>query len=424
MALQVADQGVVPVTDVERAVWAGRGVDRPEVAIGRRDDVGLALALQAGAVVDHLHAVDALEADDVGIQEAAPEFLRKMAAGEKGAARGGPGGPVPDGLHARMFSGMVDPAAEGGSEVGVVAGGVDDQVVAPAVEGPAVRVREPVGDVALELSGERFVAEDGAVDVAHRAFDALNLRAVKNAVAQQQRAARLVDHRVCLVVGIGRIEAHEHALLPVGTAVAVGVAHEPQVGRLHDEQAVLEEVEAGRAVQPIEIHGALVGAAVAVGVLEDEDLVGDLRSRGALGVIRPHGHPEASLPVPRHLHGFRQLGELFLAGEEVHLQSRSGRHELGRLVAVDERISAVDVRARFVGAESGHDRQGQHLDGSGLAGRRRPDLPLEIGGHDVALRHLLHQDLRVGDLRRVGMGDVGDLRAVAVDVVTVDGAVA
>ena len=90
-----------------------------------------------------------------------------------------------------------------GTERASHAADVDDQVVAPAVEGAAVRVGEPVGDVAVEFPRERLVAEDGSVDIAHGAFDSLDLRAVENSVTEQQRAARLVDHRVRLVVGVG-----------------------------------------------------------------------------------------------------------------------------------------------------------------------------------------------------------------------------
>ena len=127
-----------------------------------------------------------------------------------------------------MLAGIVDLAAERGSEVSVVAGGVGDDVVAPVVEGAAMRIGEAEGDVGIELSRERLVAIDGAVDVAHGTGDRLDLRTVENAVAKQNRAARLVDERVGGVVRIGGVETHKHALRE--HTLAADIAHEPDVG--------------------------------------------------------------------------------------------------------------------------------------------------------------------------------------------------
>ena len=423
VALQMSDQRVVPVDHVEGSVGAGGGVDGPEIRVLRLHHVGFPRAGESGAVALQLHPKNALETDDVRIEVVAPILFGKMGTGENRAAGGGPRGSRPDLTHAGVFGRKVEFAAERGTKIGVVAGGVGDQVVAPVIEGAAMGIGEGVRHIGLKPGREGLVAVDGAVDVAHDAVDRLDLRPVKHAVAQQDGATRLVDEGVGGVVGVRGVEAHEHALFPVAPAVAVGVAHEPEIRGLHQQDAVLEELEAGRAVQSVEERGARISPSITVGVFEDDDLIGHARGRRELRVAGPDGDPEPAAGVKIHLHRFCQLGELLLAGEEVGFETRGECHEADRLVAINEGIGAVDVRTRLVRAKRGHDRQREHVDGTGLAGGERPDAPLLVGRHDVALRHLLHHDLRIGDLGQIGMGDIRDLGAVTVHIVAVDRAV-
>ena len=75
-----------------------------------------------------------------------------------------------------MLVGIVEFAAERRAEVGVVAGGVGDEIVAPIIEGAAVRVREVEATYVSNFPVTRFEAIDRAVDVAHGAGDRLDLR--------------------------------------------------------------------------------------------------------------------------------------------------------------------------------------------------------------------------------------------------------
>lgn len=161
----------------------------------------------------------------------------------------GPGGPIPELVHPGVLCGVVDVAAERRREVGVVAGGVRDEVVAPVVEHLAVRVGEAVGDVGLQAAGAWIEPEDAGVIVAERSPGGLDLGAVEDTVTQVNGAARVETHGVGGVVGVGRVESHQHPLLPVRLAVAVGVADEPDIGRLDDQDAILVELESGGAVQ-------------------------------------------------------------------------------------------------------------------------------------------------------------------------------
>ena len=423
VALEVTDEGIMPIDDVERAVGPDIGVDGAEIFVGRLDDVGLADAFDAGAVIGEFHAVDALEADAVRVEIISPIFFGEMGAGDDRAAGAGARGAVPDGFQAGVFAGVVEFAGERGGEVGVVAGGVGDDIVAPIVEGAAVGIGEAVGDVGLEAAGEGFVTVEGAVDVAHGAERGLDLRAVENAVAENDRAARFIDEGVGGVVGVGGVETHEDAFTRISFAVTVGVADEPEIGGLHDEDAVFEKLETGGAIQAVEEGGAFVGFAVAVGVLEDNELVLDGGGGGELGVPGPDGDPEAALGVPGELEGFGEFGEFLLAGEDVGFEPGREGHELDGVGGIFEDVGAIGVGAGLVGAEGRHHRDRDEVDGAGLAGGEGPGLALVIGGDRIALRHLLHHDLSIGDFGLILNGLVGDLGAVAVDVVTVDGAV-
>ena len=126
------------------------------------------------------------------------------------------------------------------------------------------------------------------------------------------------------MVRIGGVETHEHAFDEL--ALAADIAHEPDIRRLHEQDAVLEKLETGGAVETVEPHGAFVGAAILVGVFEDEDLVAVLGEWRALGVVGPDGDPQAALGVEGHLHRLREFGKLLLAREEIHLQSGRDGH--------------------------------------------------------------------------------------------------
>ena len=133
-----------------------------------------------------------------------------------------------------MLRRVVDAAAESRAEIGAIARRIRDEIVAPAIERAAMRIGESVGHVGFEFARGRLEAIDRRVEVPDRTAGGFHLGAVKDAVAQVNRSTRLVGERVGLVVRIRGIESHQHPLLPVGPAVAVGVAHEPEIRRLKD----------------------------------------------------------------------------------------------------------------------------------------------------------------------------------------------
>ncbi len=90
----------------------------------------------------------------------------------------------------------------------------------------------------------------------------------------------------------------------VGFAVAVGIAQEHQVRLLRDVDAAVAELEAGRNVEAVREHRRLVGASIAVGVLEDNQLVVGLLARQHVRIRRRRQHPQAALRVERHRERF------------------------------------------------------------------------------------------------------------------------
>ena len=213
----------------------------------------------------------------------------------------------------------IQPATERRAEVIRVACRIRDDVVAPTVEDAPVRIGEAVADVDFELPRARLEAIDRRVAVAHRAGRRLHLRAMEDAVAQINCAAGIMANRVGRVMRIRAVHAHQHALLPIRLAIAIRVAQEPQVRRLHQQQPILVKLEARRAIQVIDERRHLVRLAVAIRVLEDQNLVTHLARRRAFGIIPPRADPQPALRVPHHLHRVDQIRELLLIREEVHL---------------------------------------------------------------------------------------------------------
>ena len=416
VVLEVADEHLRPVHDVERAVGGDGDAGGTEVAglllVGLDEVREEGLTLEAGAVFGDLRAEDALDGDHVRVEEVALPVVGEVTAAEDRGARAGARRTVPELLEPGVGAG-VEVAREARAEVVGVAGGVGDDVVAPVVEDAAVRVGEAVGHVAGQLVGLGFEAVDGAVGVAEHAIERLDLGAVEHAVGEVDRASRFVADGVRLVVRVGGVHAGEQAFLPVGLAVAVGVADVPDVRRLDEDDAVLVKLEAGRAVEAVEEGRRLEDLAGLRVEIEDDELVEDLGGRGGLGVARPAGDPEAALGVEVHLHRVDELGDDRLVGDELDLHAFRGGEVL-------ELFDAAEVRDGFL-AVRGHRDLGLevvvlHFDRLALGGG--PDALVMVGGLEVAVGELGAEHRGVVD------AFVFDAGALAEDVELVDRAVA
>ena len=206
---------------------------------------------------------------------------------------------------------------------------------------------KPIGDVDLELLRPRLIAKDARVGQPHgRAVGRLDLGVVERPFLEVDGTAGVEPEAVRRVVRVGRVETADHPLADVGLVVAVGVLEQHQVGSLGDQHALGHDLEAGRAVEMIGEGRLLVGLAVAVGVLEDQDLVVHLLLGLPVRVGRPAGDPEPALGVERHLHRLGQVGKLLLGREQIDLQPLADRHLLDRRLAVQEDVRTVGAACR------------------------------------------------------------------------------
>ena len=219
---------------------------------------------------------------------------------------------------------------------------------------------------------------------------------------------------------IGRVHAHQNALLPVGFAVAICVSDEPQVWRLHHEHAVFVELKAGRAIQVVQKVCDLVGLAVAVGVFEHQQAVAALAGGRALGITRPGGDPQAPPGIEGHLNRVDELGELFLAREQIRFAPLGQGHVSDGFLAAEE---GVDVD--FVRLERLDRREVRVINFEIAAPRHRPDALVAVGAPYVALRHFLLHHLEVGNQRAFLSGRrEGQFGTSPINVVTIHSPVA
>ena len=100
----------------------------------------------------------------------------------------------------------------------------------------------------------------------------------------------------------------------------VGVAQEPQVAGLLQQNAVPVEGEGAGSVELVGEEADAVGLAVAVGVFEEEEAVGR-SGQGTLFGLGAAEHAQPALAVPAHLHRVGQFGEAGALGEDLHLEA-------------------------------------------------------------------------------------------------------
>ena len=354
VVLHVADDGVVPVGEPDGAVGPHLDVRGTEVGIGARHD-----RLHLDRPGERVHgrirgglervAQDALKPDDVAHEEVALERLGEVRTREHLDRGAGSRALLVDARRLRVLFHAVEPRREDAAPVGHRPGAVDDDVVPPAIERVAVRIGERVGGVEPDLSRARLVAEHGAVGHAGGwTPGALRLRVVERALLKIEGTGRIEREAVGRVVRVRGVEAVDDAALHVGAIVAVGVLQVEDVRPLRDDHALPPELEAGGIVQVAREGGAPVRAAVTVGVLEDEQFVVHRAVRSPVRIGGPRRHPEPALRVERHLHGIDELGKHRLVGEEHDPHPGMHRHRGDRRLPGEELVGAARQRPRLV----------------------------------------------------------------------------
>ena len=110
-------------------------------------------------------------------------------------------------------------------------------------------------------------------------------------------------------------EPGEHQLAVIGLAVTVGVLNETHVRFLAHVHAAIAEFKRQGNVQVIGKHRGLVRATVAVGILQNHQLVVRLIAGVHVRIGRRAAHPHATLAIPAHLDRAGDFRKLLLARE-------------------------------------------------------------------------------------------------------------
>ncbi len=403
------DEQPVVVDHVQGAVRTDVEVDRPEPAVGRREELHVvaAAARDEGGAVGGVHVAVHQVVHGFGDERVLVEGGREGAAvverepacrGELSglgqqveARRMGDGDDVgvavvgDVGHRAREQQLRVALEISGGDHLvtgvdGVVVrevAAVDVERVAvlrPAgeafqlervgLEADAAATRVHGGDVGAGGKGERgaLVAEEIRVDDGLRSAGVREVHPVVEAVDR-------VVHRV---LRVGLREAGDHHFAMFGAPVAVAVGEEQQVGRARDEDAVLPAHHAARQDEPVGEDGAPVDAAVAVGVFEQPDasgradverIAGHLDDEDAAVLVDVHGDgaldvgfggdefdAEAGLDAQHVERLFRGVGRACgpgLAGEGAGAGPEGKAQRAGSGGAADDHDVLHGVRSRF-----------------------------------------------------------------------------
>ena len=129
------------------------------------------------------------------------------------------------------------------------------------------------------------------------------------ALAHPERPVRTVADRVHELMGIAHAEARHQDLGLVRFAIAIGIRELDQSIKVADENRgvtdfIGERLDALDHREPFSETDRLVGLAIAIGVLEAEDIVARLHAGDGLRVGRRTADVQTPLGVPRHLGRF------------------------------------------------------------------------------------------------------------------------
>ena len=192
---------------------------------------------------------------------------------------------------------------------------VTRHVLAPVVKRHPPRIGAVVSAEAGELVLAWLETKPATVLLTYRAIRRLNLAVVENGFAEDQIAIRAPHKIMERMVTVLAAEPSEHQLAVVSLAVTVGVLDETHVRLLAHVHAAIAEFKRQRNVQVIGKHRRLVRATVAVGILQNHQLIVRLITGVHVRIGRRAAHPHATLAVPAHLDRAGDFRKLLLARE-------------------------------------------------------------------------------------------------------------
>ena len=150
------------------------------------------------------------------------------------------------------------------------------------------------------------------------------------------------------MVRIVGIEAVQQNLAAIGPSVTVIIGQQHEVRLLGEVDTNGGELESEREVKPVGEHRDTVRPAIAVRVLENQELVVGFVVAGApMGVRRRDRNPETAAVVERHLSGIAQFGKFGLGCEQIDLESYGKLELLDRTLHIEKFDGQIEVCVDF-----------------------------------------------------------------------------
>ncbi len=332
--LVVADDAIVKIRHVERAIRAPLQIHRAEPGVRRGHEIRLLLSFRGGAV----------PFDEVVVEPAGHHVAEERVALEfrgprgvlhhDGRADGRAAVRVLDGdgrvaeAVVRLAEAGVIAAAQELIEGGAVAIGAEE--IAPVVPAQAKGIHLPPRVLLHSRGIHADAPRVAAIEVDGRAVLRLEDGVVAEAVGAVEPAiiAPAEGGEVAMGVFFPAEWAEEH-LAFVGLAVAVGILHQPDI-RDAPHDALLRDlparprrtkrVEAARDIQAIGKNLHLAGVAVGSEIRKHAHRIVHRRTGLFHGerVLARFSNPQAALGIPRHAHGLAQIG---LRGDELDFKA-------------------------------------------------------------------------------------------------------
>src|SRR3954468_7135419 len=147
VVLHVPNDRVLPISEIHGAIHTDIDRNWAEVRVGGTDQRFQRLSFETSPIFTDLHSIDALETDDVAIEEIPVEIVWEMSTGEQRCPGARTRWTVPEFLHRIVLRRIIDVAAEGWAEISVIPCRVRDEIVAPIIKHAPVRIGEIVRHV-------------------------------------------------------------------------------------------------------------------------------------------------------------------------------------------------------------------------------------------------------------------------------------
>ena len=318
--LIVADDRVVPIRDVERAVGAELRIHRTEAAAGGLEERRQIFQRKTRTVVFDPQRPDGIVDVATRDERALPCVGKVRRAHDVAVAALATVAVFPN-LRGR-FVAMVHHHSGHGIDVRTVVAR-DDNRLAPMVEDPAPRILRLVRGTVEAIKFEQAWTQPPQPGLFERgeAPRRLNVRVDVQALAHEQLAAVTPHEGVDVLMIVAGAEPTQHHAPLVRLAVTIVVLEEQQFGAVTDIRSIARDFEAGGNHQPIGEHGRLVGTPVVIRVLQNKHLVVGLLARFDERINRAADNPQTAPRVEADLNRLHHA--VGLAGKKIHLETGS-----------------------------------------------------------------------------------------------------